>query len=630
MPVLSRQIGAVQPEQIQGDSTWGEAFGASAKEAWETGPTGSLNTWARLRASEDGKVPEILWASGIGIGAGINALSDVQDTPSPKLSPADATQRVKDAGLEGQIPLSKYPEGIRTSTLNILIEKNRAKQSRQTVMSEYDGWTPGISGMLAGSLIDPANVALSFIPVVGEARYAKLLASAGEGAFARAGVRAGVGAAEGAVGAAIVEPAIYAGQQQWRNDYTAMDSMLNIAGGAVFGGLLHAGAGLARDKFGNPEFNTMRDGVPVKDAPPAEAAATPENQRVFHGSRRNDIERIALDRSGTGSGEANYGFGAYFAGSREGADAIRSSTSSISRVPGGKLADDALTAVGGDRVRAAENLRRQRSRAPEGSRADFDRALDVLRREPNRGTTYAADIPSDNQLLAWDQPLSAQSPQVQEALGRLGYSDPEQAGSAIYRDLTAKQGSQQAASDLLLKEGIPGNRYNDGRGGQHYVVWDEGRIGGLKNADLETPKNDVFASVRPLIASLDEATQGAALRNAIAQAVDGRPVDVTPAMLADPVMAADPEAFRTATQRAMANASQVEGASIKASTAAEARVSEAKPADLEAAKQRLAEDEELLRDKGGDPSQIDLADDDLKLTTDAVKAATLCMMRTGG
>lgn len=111
----------------------------------------------------------------------------------------------------------------------------------------------------------------------------------------------------------------------------------------------------------------------------------------------------------------------------------------------------------------------------------------------------------------------------------------------------------------------------------------------------------------------------AGLRAALAQMADGRPVDVTPVLLADGDYAA-------ATQRAMANADDLQGADPQASVAADERLSQPESEDLvqareyaQAAIDRLSSRDEALEWDGAD---------ELKLQRDAVKAATLCMMRT--
>ncbi|MCX4310659.1 MAG: hypothetical protein OSJ28_10295, partial [Desulfovibrio sp.] len=59
----------------------------------------------------------------------------------------------------------------------------------------------------------------------------------------RAAIRAGLGAASGALGAAMIEPMIYLGQQEVQADYTFANSMLNMSFGAIMGGVMHAGGG---------------------------------------------------------------------------------------------------------------------------------------------------------------------------------------------------------------------------------------------------------------------------------------------------------------------------------------------------------------------------------------------------
>lgn len=591
MPVLSRQIGPVQPEQLQGESTWGETFGAAAKEAWETGPTGSLNTWANIRASEDGRVPELLWASGVGIAVGLNALSNMGDEPSKKLAPADAQQKVKDAGVEKDVPLAKFPQGIRQDTLDLLISKNRDKQARQTIMSEYDGWTPAVAGMLAGSLIDPSNIALSFIPVVGEARYAKLIASAGESAFARAGVRAGVGAAEGAVGAAIAEPLIYAGQQQWRNDYSAKDSMLNIAGGAFFGSLLHAGAGLVKDSFGRPIVSPELE-TEVRVAKDITRGAP--DAREMDWMRPMDTDRALIE----------------------------------SRIQAQKPGDiDAARPIAIDRLRTeieADLIGRSSGVADPNVVAAARTDLSLVSKQLD-----ALDSRYRETVKQWNSQEGITRKQA-ETLAKRQLAD-ERANLEGRRDrATDIIETNKDASDAVAELSAFQTKGEIPSAWRSRVEVESERLINPAAPSARASSSDLFFGVRPFVASLNPDTQAMSLRHAVAQAIEGRPIDVTPAMLADSRFAADPEAFRIATRRAMDNAQQVEGANIKAASEAQARVDEGRPDTLEEAKKRLAEDEEMLRDKGGDPKQIELEDDNLKLTTDAVKAATLCMMRTGG
>lgn len=143
-------------------------------------------------------------------------------------------------------------EGLRSDALDLMIERQYQKKRRQSLIARAEGgFAKGalqFSGELAGSVLDPAGIVASFIPIVGQARYAGLLAKA-SGPLGRAAVRAGVGAAEGLVGSAILEPASYALSQELGDDYTALNSLLNIGFGTIMGAGLHMGAGAVGDAF---------------------------------------------------------------------------------------------------------------------------------------------------------------------------------------------------------------------------------------------------------------------------------------------------------------------------------------------------------------------------------------------
>lgn len=165
----------------------------------------------------------------------------------PDYSPDAARQYMAERGLEGQFKFDRTYNG---DELRILASRKQAELKRSYILSRAEGGFAQGAGrlgiQLATSFLDPLAIATAFVPVVGEARYTAMLAKAG-GALGRAGVRVGVGAAEGAVGAALVEPIIYAAKAQEQADYSLADSMLNIALGGVFGGGLHAVGGAIGD-----------------------------------------------------------------------------------------------------------------------------------------------------------------------------------------------------------------------------------------------------------------------------------------------------------------------------------------------------------------------------------------------
>jgi GNAT superfamily N-acetyltransferase len=567
MPVLSRPFAAPQPEQLEGVSTFGEAFDASVGETLATGPTGgawnALRVWATDAAGFDAPLFQGPMLAG-------NPLSGFNVSKSPVVAPEEAKQLAKDAGVESDLPLQKYPDGIRRSTLNLLIDLNQQKQKRQTLMAGYDGWAPGVAGMLVGSIIDPANVALSFVPVVGEARYAQLLKNAG-GAFGRAGVRSGVGAAEGLVGSVLAEPLIYAGQQQWRNDYDAYDSMLNIAGGAVFGSLLHAGVGLVRDIHGNPEPIEIRKPELPKQEPvelrPANDVPAPE-------VRQPVLERVVPDEF------------------------------------------IATTKAGEFRLVDKEAVQGR-------DFSEFGQIREV--------TAYAGDRQVGNLIYANDgtPPTIEVDPEFQ----RQGI------GTAMLKLAKERGGVLGKADTGVSGSGRPTYRTDEGHAFRTRA--DESTVTLRERTEtVPAPKPDGPAThqqlanaleptpaEREFVASLEQSTQAAAMRQAVTQMIEGRPLDVTPAMLADPKFAADPQAYRTAVERANYNGTQTDGANVRASQEVDAQLAESEPDVLTFAKESLADEQARVKAAGAEPETLD---DDLKLTTDAVKAMTMCMMRSNG
>ncbi len=134
--------------------------------------------------------------------------------------------------------------------VNSKIEENE----RQSIMSRgpegsfnplSGGFYVGAAKLAVGigvSFLDPINIGASFIPVVGPARFAQIVARTG----LKTG-RAVRGAVEGAVGATLLEPLIYGTAQKIQADYDLVDSFMNIGFGTIIGTGLHVGAGALKD-----------------------------------------------------------------------------------------------------------------------------------------------------------------------------------------------------------------------------------------------------------------------------------------------------------------------------------------------------------------------------------------------
>lgn len=223
------------------------AMGAAFDEAWRFNPTNSISRNVELRQAQRGEVTVIRGDYGSYDPSSQPNTQIIRSKPaSPMLSREDAEAKVKENSLKLTIP----EQGITQDALNILMDRKKEELMFNFQQnSAPKGFIPSaakFSAALAASVLDPINIASAFIPVVGQGRYAAMLA-ARTSMLGRAGVRAGVGVLEGAVGAAIVEPIVYSAATQEQADYDMMDSVFNVLVGGVMGGGLHAGAGAISD-----------------------------------------------------------------------------------------------------------------------------------------------------------------------------------------------------------------------------------------------------------------------------------------------------------------------------------------------------------------------------------------------
>tara|TARA_R110000787_G_scaffold87295_2_gene186050 strand:+ start:9825 stop:11522 length:1698 start_codon:yes stop_codon:yes gene_type:complete len=138
-------------------------------------------------------------------------------------------------------------EGIKEGLAQLLSERHDERLDFRTTLGRSRGGFGlgaaqfGVS--LAGSMLDPLNVASAFIPSVALGRMATTASRTGSKRFM-------TGAMDGAVGAAIVEPLVIgAAAAEQDRDYRLMDSFLNVAVGAALGGSLFYGVGKLSDRL---------------------------------------------------------------------------------------------------------------------------------------------------------------------------------------------------------------------------------------------------------------------------------------------------------------------------------------------------------------------------------------------
>ena len=152
--------------------------------------------------------------------------------------------------LEGKLTAV---EGETEEGLALRVKWKKEELLRASILANSDG---DVSTMFAqfgvglfASLLDPLNVAVGFVPVMGVARYSQMLARQASWA-GRLGVRARIGAAEGLVGTAMIEPLVLAATEATQYDYDLYDSFANLAFGTVLGGAMHGTIGAIGDRMG--------------------------------------------------------------------------------------------------------------------------------------------------------------------------------------------------------------------------------------------------------------------------------------------------------------------------------------------------------------------------------------------
>lgn len=202
----------------------GETLSAVAEDNWNFNPLSSIQTYYDLQ----------------------EARKSSQEESTVRVSRDELNKQYSDIGLF-------FKEDEYQSVVDIMVEKKKEERLRQSIIARGPkGFIPGVAKFATGltvSLFDPINIASAFIPVVGQARFAGLVAKTG---FTRA--RLAKGAVEGAVGAALVEPIVYSSAQEVQADYGLVDSFLNITFGTILGGGLHVGAGKLKDLKTAKEF----------------------------------------------------------------------------------------------------------------------------------------------------------------------------------------------------------------------------------------------------------------------------------------------------------------------------------------------------------------------------------------
>lgn len=353
----------------------GDVLGADFNEALASNPTSMLG---RINELGSARLPEGAFDNAP---VGIFGDPSLEPMPSPNLDAPTARQRVKDAGLEGLIEIPE--KGLPELAVDILIRRKKEERERQSTQARAPGGLGvGLARLgtsLAASALDPINVGTAFLPVISGARYADWLASRTT-LLGRVGVRAGVGAVEGAAGAAVVEPLVYAGKKLEQGEYGLLDSFLNVTIGGVLGAGLHAGGGLVSDLLRPGSVSKVMSEVP----PEAREAVLAQGigARVEGGPVRADVVLDTLAKTDERVARV--------------LERDRAQVASIEKVPAGAAAER-LDALSDPRVAFwYEEVKRLRAAQVEPAKGEglfgFIRQQGGLRRNDLEGSEVAAAL----------------------------------------------------------------------------------------------------------------------------------------------------------------------------------------------------------------------------------------------
>lgn len=178
---------------------------------------------------------------------------DQLNAEGPKLSAQEATDYI----AQSKVPVKLTPRDNELSKgqLDVIIERQRelavARDIRERTPWDWGSPLRGIA-MFGAGIADPINLGTAFVPWSRVMPLARTLEAArlSSSAATRFAGRAGMGAIDGGITTAALEP-FYAATRAnvLGDDYTAADSMANIAFGTAFGGGVLGIGGVGVDAF---------------------------------------------------------------------------------------------------------------------------------------------------------------------------------------------------------------------------------------------------------------------------------------------------------------------------------------------------------------------------------------------
>jgi hypothetical protein len=253
-------------------------------------------------------------------------------------------------------------------------------------------------------------------------------------------------------------------------------------------------------------------------------------QPAYHGTPHR-FDRFSTDAIGTGEGAQAYGWGLYFAGSKEVAEWYRENLGTAEGIlkvePKTEIERALLEKLnrGSEEIGAVPDMATLKDWASQGIQGEeiedvMDSWYEIKSRAKNPGQVYKVEIPDDNEYLDWDNPLSEQSDKVKDKLKIYEEMGPSLYPRALnayvnnspmkwfYYSLKDDLGSDERASNDLKAAGIPGIRYLDGssrsagEGNYNYVIFDENDVEIVET--FYQPEYTMPAETREILERIDQ------------------------------------------------------------------------------------------------------------------------------
>jgi hypothetical protein len=247
---------------------------------------------------------------------------------------------------------------------------------------------------------------------------------------------------------------------------------------------------------------------------------------AYHGTPHK-VDKFSLDKIGTGEGAQAYGWGLYFAESKDVAENYRDTLSKKhdkvavdGRILEDQMSDEAMAIRGYLNYQSGspkmsfvewkkETAERMRSAAKYGpgqgnptraaelvKAADF---IDSLKKPSisNKGNTYTVDLNvKPDELLDWDGPVGPnRAKQINDFVGHWGISvSPDAIGSSVYGAVS--RGNPVQGSSILNQIDIPGIRYLDA-GSRNRTRWTAKHPQGGENEFVNEADARAFVAKNP-------------------------------------------------------------------------------------------------------------------------------------